>query len=207
MDGFITESLSKITDGFGNSVKLIVIYALTTLLAIPIWNYFNRAGLLIYIIILLAIGGYELQRSLLPRVSEPRRAWHGMAAGLIFWQSIRFITELTSTQMFQGAGVLFWLLAVIITAVLWKRILPISMQSAMLTLLVCWLEKIYQQGFSILTSWPPVISFAYQLQRWVAVGIGILCLLLIIFRSYGLNKRVYCAVLIFGAFLFLLLVF
>ena len=207
MDGFITESLSKITDGLGNSIKLLLFYALTTLLIIPVRNFFGQAGVLIYILVLLAVGGFELQRTLVVHTSEPRRAWHGMAAGLFFWQAIRFTTELGSLHIFEGAGILFWVIAVIFTAVLWMKVLPIGMRSAMMTLLICWLERIYQTGYGFLSNWPPVVTFSYEVLRWAAVFIGLAAMMLIIFRSYNLNRRIFCAIVIFGATLFLLLNF
>lgn len=207
MNGFITESVSKISDGIINSIKLILFYALTTLLLVPIAHFFQRPGKLIYIFLLLALAGVELQRSLISRTSESLRAWHGMAAGLYFWQVIRFTAELGSFQLFQQSGMIFWVMAVIITVVLWKRVMPIGMRSAMAVLLVCWLGKLYQVGYTYLNEWPPFIRFGYASLRYFAALTGVIALFLIIFRSRDLNSRIYGAITIFAAVLFAALIF
>ncbi|MHC1740798.1 MAG: hypothetical protein AB9897_06770 [Anaerolineaceae bacterium] len=207
MNGFITESVSKITDGIVNAIRLILFYALTTLLILPIRNYFNRPGVLIYIFILLAAAGFEFQRSLLTNRSEAKRAWHGMAAGLFFWQVIRFTADMSSLKLFQETGIIFWVMAVIMVAVLWKKILTVGMRSAMAVLLVCWLERIYQTGFPTISNWPPFVNFGYASIRYIIAVAGAIALVNIVFRSRDLNTRVYNAILIFAAFLFLALGF
>jgi hypothetical protein len=207
MNGFITESVSKISDGMINSIKLILIYALTTMLLIPIQRFFQRPGFLIYIFLILALAGFELQRSLAGGTSEPKRAWYGMAAGLYFWQVIRFTAELGSFQLFQQAGMIFWVMAVIMTAVMWKRILPTGLRTATVVLLVCWIGKLYQVGYTYLAEWPPIVNFGYIAIRYLAGVAGFVALLLIIFRSRDLNSRIYGAIAIFAAVLFVALAF
>ena len=207
MDGFITESVNKISDGLANAAKLLLFYGLTSLLVLPIRNFLHDPGVLIYILILLAVAGFELQRTLIARTSEPRRAWHGMAAGLFFWQVIRFTAEMNSYQLFQQSGMIFWVMAVIFTAVLWKKVLPIGLRSNMLVLLVCWLGRLYQDGYTVLSNWPPFFQFGYEAIRWLAGVAGAVALILIIFRSRELNSRIYCAVTIFASVLFLALAF
>jgi 4-hydroxybenzoate polyprenyltransferase len=108
MNGFITESVSKLSDGIGNSIRLLLLYLITTLIYIPANTFFHRIGTLIYILILLALAVIELQRSLAVRTSDSRRAWNGMASGVYFWQVIRFTTDLTGIKLFQQAGIIFW---------------------------------------------------------------------------------------------------
>ena len=73
MNGFITESVSKISDGIINTIKLILFYALTSLLIVPIEHYFQRPGILIYIFLLLATAGFELLA--LPNLAVPGMGW------------------------------------------------------------------------------------------------------------------------------------
>jgi hypothetical protein len=162
---------------------------------------------LIYIFLLLATAGFELQRTIMARTSEPRRAWHGMAAGLFFWQVIRFTAELSSLQLFQGVGWIFWVMVVIMTTVIWKKNLPIGMRSAMLVLLVCWLGRLYQVGYTNLAAWPPMITFAYVVLRYLVGLGGLFALFDIIFRSRELNERIYAAVAVFAGVLFIALAF
>jgi hypothetical protein len=130
-----------------------------------------------------------------------------MAAGLYFWQVIRFTAELGSFQLFQQAGMIFWVMVVIMTAVLWKRILPTGLRTAMVVLLVCWIGKLYQVGYTYLAEWPPFINFGYIAIRYLVGLAGIVALLIIIFRSRDLNSRIYGAITIFAAVLFVALAF
>jgi hypothetical protein len=207
MDGFITESVNKISDGIGNAISLLLYYALTTLIIIPIRNFWQGPGVLIYILILLALAGFELNRTLITRTSEPSRAWHGMAAGLFFWQVIRFTAEMNSSQIFHQTGLIFWVMAVIFTAILWKKVLPVGLRSTMLVFLACWLGRLYQEGYTRLANWPPLFQFGYEAIRWLVGILGLVALLMIIFRTRDLNSRIYCAVTIFVSILFLALAF
>jgi hypothetical protein len=207
MNGFITESVGKISDGIANAIKLVIFYAITTLLLIPVEHYFQRPGILIYIFLLLAIAGFELHRTLIARTSEPRRAWHGLAAGLFFWQVVRYTADLSNLALFQQAAMIYWVMVVLITVVLWKKLLPIGVRSAMLVLLVCWLGKLYQMGFTYLLDWPPFINFGYGVLRYLVGLGGVIALFLIIFRSRDLNSRIYSAVTIFAGVLFMMMAF
>jgi hypothetical protein len=207
MNGFITESVGKISDGMVNAIKLVIFYAITTLLLIPVEHYFGRPGILIYLFLLLAVAGFELHRTLIARTSEPRRAWHGMAAGLFFWQVVRYTADLSNLALFQQAAMLYWVMIVMITVVLWKKLLPIGVRSTMLVLIVCWLGKLYEVGFTYLMDWPPFINFGYAALKYLVALAGIVALFLIIFRSRDLNSRIYCAITIFAGVLFMIMPF
>jgi hypothetical protein len=207
MQGYIPEKTNRLTDGIGSVVKLLLVYALTSLLVVPIRTFFKGAGVLIYLIILLAIAGIELQSTLLARTSDPKRAWHGLSSGLLFWQVIRFTVELSTLKFFEGAGILFWVALVMFIFILWRRVLPIGVQSASLVLLTCWLGEIYQVGFTYLSNWPPFISFGYQAIRWIIGILGLVALILMIFKAHDLNTRIYCAVAIFASILTVFMIF
>ena len=207
MNGFITESTSKISDGLGNTVKLLLLYAFTSLIIIPIEKYFHRAGLLVYIFLLIAIAVFELQRSLAARTSDQRRAWDGMAAGLYFWQVIRYTSDLGSFFLFQQSGLIFWVMVALMTATLWNKVIPVGVRSCMLVILVNWLGKLYLAGFSYVSEWPPVIVFSYSALRYLAGAVGLLALFYILFRSQGVSSQSYGAIIVFASVLFLLLAF
>lgn len=206
MNGFVTESLSKIIDGFGNALKLLVVYAVTTYLMIPVKGIFLKQGEFIYILLLLAAAAFELHRSLAVRTSDQKRAWKGMAAGLLFWQVMRFTVQLGTFPLFQGPGILFWVMNVLIVAVLWKKILPIGAKTAMSVFLACWLEKLYMTSLESISSWPPLVIVAYESIRYLAAAAGVFALLYIIYKSKGPEDRSFAAIIVFASVLFLLLV-
>ncbi|MEA5078895.1 MAG: hypothetical protein VB013_10040 [Anaerolineaceae bacterium] len=207
MNGFITESVSKLSDGIGNSIRLLSLYLVTTLLVVPINTFFYRIGVLIYLFVLLAMAVFELQRSLTARTSDPKRAWSGMAAGIYFWQVIRFAAQLDAIHIFQQSGIIFWIMVVLITASLWKKFLPIGLRTATLTLLSCWLGKIYVLGFAFLENWSPIVVFGYQAIRYICGVGGLFILVYILFKSENAANRSYAAILFFASLLFLFLLF
>jgi hypothetical protein len=207
MNHLSSESISKISDGILNAIKLILFYAITSLLVLPVTQFFQRPGKLIYIFLLLAIASFEFQRTIQSGTSEPRRGWHGMAAGLFFWQVIWFTADLSGFQLFQGAAIIFWVMAVIMTVVLWKKVFPIGVRSMMAVLLVCWLGKIYQTGYTLLLDWPPIINFGYEAFRYLVGSAGIAALFLILFRSHDYSSRIYYAITIFAGVMFVAMAF
>jgi hypothetical protein len=207
MNGFITESVSKLSDGIGNSIRLLALYLVTSLLVVPINAFFHRIGVLIYLFILLALAVFELQRSLAARTSDPRRAWCGMAAGVYFWQVIRFAAQLDSIKIFQQSGIIFWIMTALITATLWKKFLPMGLRTTTLTLLICWLGKIYVLGFAFLANWAPIVVFGYQAIRYICGVGGLFILVYILFKSENAANRSYAAILFFASLLFLFLLF
>lgn len=207
MNGFITESVSKLSDGIGNAIRLLLLYLITSLLVVPVNMFFHRIGVLIYVFILLALGVFELQRSLAIRTSDSRRAWNGMAAGVYFWQVIRFAAQLDSIMLFQQSGIIFWIMGVLVTASIWRRVLPIGLKMVLFTLLACWLGKIYVLGYNFLSNWVPFIVFSYQALRYIVGLGGLLLLVYIIFKSENAERRSYAAILFFTSLLVLFLLF
>ncbi len=207
MNGFITKSVSKLSDGIGNSIRLLALYLVTSLLVVPINTFFHRIGVLIYLFILLALAVFEMQRSLSIRTSDPKRVWCGMAAGVYFWQVIRFTAQLDALQIFQQSGILFWIMAVLITATLWNRFLPMGLRTMMLTLLTCWLGKIYVLGFASLANWAPIVVFGYRAFRYICGAGGLLLLVYVPFKSENAANRSYAAILFFASLLILFLLF
>jgi hypothetical protein len=203
MDGFITESVAKISEGFFASIKLLFIYFLTKVLFDLVNKLVWAPWVIIYLIALLAIGGYELHRSLATGISEQKRTWKGMAAGVLFWQSFVMIADVGGFHIFQHVGILLWVMILLATITLWHRVLPPGVQMTLVVLLVCWFGKIYFSGYPLTANWPPAIGLGFATIRIAACGLGILSVFYIIFRSRNVTNRSLAAIAIFNAVLFL----
>jgi hypothetical protein len=202
MDGFITESVAKISDGFLSAIKLILTYFLTKLLLIPIEHFLGLPGVIIYVLILLAFAAFDLQRSLMVGFSDQKRAWKGMAAGLLFWQAFAITAGVGSFPFFEQLGILFWVMLVLFTAILWRKILPIGGRMALLVFITCWMGVIYLTGFSYITGWPPFFTLAYGSIRFIATALGVAAVIFVVYRSSNAENRSLAAVIIFDAILF-----
>lgn len=202
MDGFITESVAKISDGFLSAIKLVLTYFLLKLLFIPIERFAGLSGVIIYVLFLLAFGAFDLQRSLLVGSSDQRRAWKGMAAGLLFWQAFLITARAGSFPFFEQLGILFWVMLVLFTATLWRKILPVGGRMALLVFLTSWMGMIYLTGFSFIIGWPPFFTLAYESIRFIAAALGVAAIVFVVYRSSNAENRSLAAVIIFDAILF-----
>jgi hypothetical protein len=128
MHGFISESVSKITDGLGGTVQLLAALAATTLLFVPVTNTFSIAGKAIYLFMLLAAGIYFLYHSLVPGETDVRRASNGMLSGLLLWQVLRFSGISGRWGLFDPKSYLLWLGAALIVVLFWNKVFPIGLR-------------------------------------------------------------------------------
>jgi hypothetical protein len=71
----------------------------------------------------------------------------------------------------------------LIVATMWTKILPVGIRTAMFTMLVCWLGKIYVIGIGFLANWSALIVFSYQALRYIVGGLGILLLVYIVVKK------------------------
>ncbi|MBA3072129.1 MAG: hypothetical protein FP831_00870, partial [Anaerolineae bacterium] len=86
MNGFITESVSKIADGLGTALKLLAFVLLTSLAFIPLKTYLGVWGIVGLLVILLIVSLFYIFRSFNHNFEDRQKAWCGMAAGVILWQ-------------------------------------------------------------------------------------------------------------------------
>jgi hypothetical protein len=207
MDGFITESVGKISDGFFAAIKLVLGYYLVRLLLVLIERFFGMPGVVIFVFMLMAVGAYFLYRSWAIDISEHKRAWRGMLAGLLFWQAFVMIADFGSFPLFERLGILFWVMLVIVMFTLWKKIQPVGIKMSLAVFLTCWIGKIYFTGLAQTADWMPVLRLAYGSIRWLAVAVGVAAVVYIIYRSRDAVNRGLAGTVIFAAFLFLLRAF
>jgi|GEM_PF-823260 len=196
MNGFVTESVSKIYDGFGTTAYLLMLTFTTRLIYLPTEEAFGRPGVFIYILLLLAIGVFMLGRALAAGNDENRLAFNGLTAGVLLWQVTRFSNRIGEIGLFTQTGWLIWLIFLLIVVVLWKRIFPTGLRFFSMTFLLLWVVLLYANTSEMLQSWLPVLIVAYLSVKAIAL-IGILLLTWwIAFRTINPSQRKTCAVLL-----------
>jgi hypothetical protein len=194
MNGFISESTSKISDGFGTAFFMLVLYLSTRFVYPLVETTFGKPGAFIYILILLAAGIFMLARALLTGRQEAQLADAGLTAGVLLWQVTQFSNVLGSSGLFGPSGWLFWLMAVLITTVLWRKVLPIGMRFFILVYLLLWAGLMYSNTLALITGWPPVFIASYHAVRAAAL-LGVLVFLWwIVYRTSNVVQRKVCAV-------------
>lgn len=194
MNGFITESTSKIFDGFGTAFFILVLYFSTRFVYPFVETTFGKPGVFIYILILLAAGIFMLARALLTSRQEAQLADAGLTAGVLLWQVTQFSNLLGNSGLFGQGGWLFWLMAVLITTVLWQKVLPIGLRFFIIVYLIWWAGLLYANTLSLITGWSPVFITSYHAVSAVAL-VGVLAFVLwIVFRTSKVVERKGCAV-------------
>ncbi len=143
MSGFITESVSKISDGFGSTLKMLAFMGLTTLTVIPIRTWFGLTGVIVLLILLLLLAVFYFFRSLRHQLEKSQKAWCGMAAGVLLWQVTRYLPEVTGMGWLDEIGILYWLGLACLTGILWRKVLPTSVKFTLLTFLLNWIGHLY----------------------------------------------------------------
>ena len=194
MNGFISESTSKISDGFGTAFFILVLYLSTRFVYPLVETTFGKPGAFIYILILLAAGIFMLARALLTGRQEAQLADAGLTAGVLLWQVTQFSNLLGSSGLFRPGGWLFWLMAVLITTVLWRKVLPIGLRFFMLVFLLFWAGLLYTSTLALITAWPPVFIAIFHAVRAAALAGVLVFLWWIVYRTSNVVERKVCAV-------------
>lgn len=194
MNGFISESTSKISDGIGTAFYMLVLYFSTRLVYPFVETTFGKPGVFVYILILLAAGIIMLARALLTGRQDAQLADAGLTAGVLLWQVTQFSNLLGGSGLFGQSGWLFWLMAVLITTVLWRKVLPIGLRFFMLVYLLLWVGLLYANSLVLITGWPPALIVAYHAVRGAALTGVLVFLWWIVYRSVNVVQRKVCAV-------------
>jgi hypothetical protein len=184
---------SKLLDGL---LPAVALYLLTMLALLPVdlidWR-FGRSGLLVYILGLMGVAMFSLQRALVSHYSETARAWYGMAGGLLAWSVIEISMVLDSRPISGAATVVVLMMAALVTLLLWRPHLPLGAHFFLVACLaygIAHLALIFIQSFS---SWSPALLVYYRILGFVSAA-GVLGVLAwIFFFSEWRTQRMWAA--------------
>jgi hypothetical protein len=132
------ELRSKLVDGLLTPLVLILLSVLLALLIRPIDIIFQRPGLLIYTIILLALAIFTLERCVVPRYSEAARACWGIVGGVFTWGVIEMSNFIGVQGLTSETGMISMVLVGLVVGVLWRKILPLGVKFFSVALLGGW---------------------------------------------------------------------
>jgi hypothetical protein len=144
---------SKLLDGL---LPALVLYLLLMLILFglgPIAGHFGGPGLLVYILGLLAIAMFSLQRALSAGLSETTRAWYGMAAGVLAWAVVE-ISQMLEPASETGlrSGILL-ILAALTGVLLWRHGLPLGGRFFWFAFTVNWASRVFLSYLNAAAGW------------------------------------------------------
>jgi hypothetical protein len=180
---------SRLVDGVFSAL-LLLLGSITILLVIPpIAVRFGRPGLLVYMIGLLAIAMYALQQALIPLHPDTRRAWFGIAGGMLAW-SVAVVNNSLGVPIFPNqAGIVLLIMVSLIVALLWKSV-PLGARFFSLAFLLNWVESIFLNLQPWLASFSPIFALLLRLVGVLALAGALMVAGWILLRSRGRIQRV-----------------
>lgn len=207
MNGFITESVSKISDGFGSALKLLAFLLLSTLAIVPIKTYFGLTGIICLLGLLVLLTAYYLYSSLRHQVNDTKKAWCGMAAGVLLWQITHFLPEVPGMGWLDQIGWVYWVGLTAVTVLLWKKFLPIGVRFLLLTFLLNWIGRLYlgSLGLSLFSS--GFFAAVYSNLRYLGLAGILISIWWIVTRSRNSVERKYGGLALYFSILLTFLIF
>ncbi len=117
---------SKLLDGLLPAAALYLLAMLVILAAGLIDRRFGGVGLLVYVLGLISVAMFSLQRSLVQRYSEAARAWYGMAGGLLAWSVVEISAMLEKRTLTGTTTTLLIIMSALTVVLLWRPYLPLG---------------------------------------------------------------------------------
>ncbi len=167
---------SKLIDGL---LPTAVFYLLAMLAIMPaplIARFWGGPGLLLYLLGLLAVAMYSLQRALVNRFSEATRAWYGMAGGLLAWSVVELAGSLENRPLYGPTPVILLIMTALITVLLWRPYLPVGARFFLAASLAGGVRQLTIHFIQTLSGWSPALQVLYLGTGIAAAGAGLLVL-------------------------------
>ncbi len=194
MNGFITESTSKITDGFGTAVYILVLYFFLYYAAANVESTLGKPGYILLILILLAVGIFMLTRALRAGKAEAQLADAGITAGVLLWQCTAFSNAFGNAGFSGKIGWLYWSMALLVMIVLWRKTLPPGLRFLLLVYLSLWVVVLYHFALPLISGLPTVFTVLYHFVRVAALAGVLVFMWAIVYHTTNSLQRKLCAV-------------
>lgn len=179
---------SKLIDGVLSAIILFLMWLLVAISIDPIKTRFGQAGLLVYVLGLMAISLLTLQQAMVSRHSEPTRAWFGTASGFLAWAVVS-VCENFGLPVERIAGLILIIMVSSIVWLLW-RVLPVGPRLFGTAFLLNWSINILMYGGKVLASISPVFTLLYRMTGYTAILMAFLNMGWILFLSHRRIDRV-----------------
>jgi hypothetical protein len=140
---FPKDIAARLSDGLVPAVLLLVLTMMMDMLIYPIQAVANREGLLIYLILVLAMGVFALEKSTHPRGTEIGRAISGMVAGQFFWHSLWIIQLLGGIDLNPEGTILILVLITLLGLTLWRPVLPLGVKFFLISFMASWINRFF----------------------------------------------------------------
>lgn len=187
---------SKFFDGI---LPVLVLYLLWQTILLPVgilYHRFGGPGLMVYALALIAIAVYSFQRGLNTRYAETTRGWYGMASGLIAWAATEFASMLSQSTLSNLDTAIALLLAILITALMWRQYLPVGARFFLTTYLTNGAGHILMSFFRLMAGTSPAAMLFFLILGYAAIAVMLGGLIWVMLFSERRLQRMWAALII-----------
>ncbi len=186
--------VSKLRDGLLPAFVLVLLVAVPSVLIPLIQNQFDRPGLLVYMLLLTAFSVLLLAAALHEDKPMVRRAWYGLAGGVVTWMAAEVTGRLNGAGLTSLNAVPYFLIIGLIIAILWRKVLPLPVRWFALVFFLNWVTRFVVSGEAFLAGYFHLARLAYLITAGIGLAGVLTSLVFIIWRSKERLQRMRVAV-------------
>lgn len=196
--------VSKLRDGLLPAVVMLLLVIVPSLIMLPVQNRAGRPGLLVYLLVLLTLGLILLERSLHDDRPIIRRAWYGLAGGMLTWMAADAADRLSGAGLVSLNAVAFFLIIGLVVAILWRRVLPVPARWFMLAIFLNWASRFMVSGEQFIVGIFPETRLVYTVTIALGIAGTLASLFYITWRSRERLARMRAAIVLWFSVLVML---
>ena len=189
MNGFITESVSKLYDGFGTAFYVLGLVFSTRLLNLAVEKYLGYPGKFIFILLLLVLAMLSLEKGISKRQEEPNSAGYGITSGVLLWQAVQFFSPIWQPQVFSFPSLILWGIVCLITMIFYRKMDSLSIRFFVLVFLLMWGGFLFIEGNNLVINLQPLWKQIFFSGRLAALAGTLMFTWWIVFKSVDSANR------------------
>ena len=203
---FPSDISSRLTDGLVPAVLLLALTMMMDMLIYHIQATANREGLLIYLILILAMGVFALEKSTQSRAAEIGRAISGMVAGQFFWHAFWIILLLGGVELNPQGTILILVLISLLGLTLWRPVLPLGVKFFLVSFLASWVNRFFINHSITQSAGADLFTGLFYATGFLALAGVVFGIAYLIFRAEFKVQRLWAALGIWQSALVMLIV-
>ena len=203
---FPNDIFSRLTDGLVPAVLLLALTMMMDMLIYPIQATANREGLLIYLILVLAMGVFALEKSTQSSAAEIGRAISGMVAGQFFWHAFWIILLLGGVELNPQGTILILVLISLLGLTLWRPVLPLGVKFFLVSFLASWVNRFFINHSITQSAGADLFTGLFYATGFLALAGVVFGIAYLIFRAEFKVQRLWAALGIWQSALVMLIV-
>ncbi len=203
---FPKDIATRLTDGLVPSVLLLVLTMMMDMLIYPIEATAKGEGLLVYLILVLALGVFALEKSTHSGSTEIGRAISGMVAGQFFWHAFWIIQLMGGIELKPQGTILMLGLISLLGLTLWRPVLPLGVKFFLVSFLASWVNRFFINHSIVQSAGADLFTWMFYATGFLALAGVVFGTAYLIYRAEFKVQRLWAALGIWQSALVMLIV-